>query len=173
MHFTDCIIPVLIAGVLLWGLSRGVDVFRVFLEGAGEGLKTAVQILPALVLLLTAIAMFRASGSLEVLTHAVRPLAEGLGFPVEVLPLALLRPISGSGALALFEDILRNYGPDGFIGRVASVLQGSTETTFYTIAVYYGAVSVQRTRHTLTASLTADFVGFAASVFAVRLIFGA
>lgn len=173
MSFTNWIIPLVIAGVFLYGLCRGVDVFDAFLQGARQGLATAVQIIPALVCLLTAVSMFKASGCLEVLTAAVRPLAERLGFPAEVVPLALLRPVSGSGAMAIFNDLLKTYGPDTFIGRVASVMEGSTETTFYTIAVYYGAVSIQKSRHTLTASLAADFTGFAASVLAVRLLFGA
>lgn len=172
MSFTDWIIPLTISGIFLYGLCCGVDIFDCFLQGAKQGLQTAAQILPALVCLLTAVAMFKASGCLAVLTHAVQPLADRLGFPAEVVPLALLRPVSGSGAMALFNDLLQTYGPDGFIGRVASVLEGSTETTFYTIAVYYGAVSVKKSRHTLAASLSADFVGFAASVLAVRLFFG-
>lgn len=172
MSFTDWIIPLVIAGVFLYGILRDVDVFDCFLQGARQGLKTAVQIVPALVCLLTAVAMFKASGCLAVLTEAVRPVAELLGFPAEVVPLALLRPVSGSGAMALFNDLLQSYGPDTFIGRVASVMEGSTETTFYTIAVYYGAVSIRKSRHTLAASLTADFAGFVCSVLAVRLLFG-
>ena len=133
---------------------------------------TAVGIIPALVGLLTAVAMFKASGCLAVLTEAIRPLADAIGFPAEVVPLALLRPVTGSGAMAIFNDLLHSYGPDTFIGRVASVLEGSTETTFYTIAVYYGAVSVRKSRHTLGASLSADFTGFALSVLTVQLLFG-
>lgn len=167
---TDWVIPCVLCGIFLGALCRGVDVFECFLRGAREGLQTALRITPALVALLTAVAMFRASGCLSVLTQAVRPFADRVGFPAEVVPLALMRPVTGSGALALFNEILQAYGPDSFIGRVASVLQGSTETTFYTIAVYYGAISVRKSRHTLPAALTADFTGFALSVLTVRLL---
>ena len=113
---------------------------------------------------------FKASGALDVITYSLRPVANLLHLPQEVIPLAILRPISGSGALVIFQDILQQYGPDSFVGRVASVMQGSTETTFYTIAVYYGATRVQKTRHTLPSALTADIVGFFMSALAVRLL---
>ena len=164
--------PVIIGGIFLYGLCRGVNTFDAFLEGAAEGLRTAASIAPALVCLLTAVAMFKASGALDVLSWAAAPLAEAVGLPREIIPLALLRPISGSGAMVLFNDILQTYGPDSFIGRVASVLEGSTETTFYTIAVYYGATRVTRTRQTLPAALSADLAGMIMSVFAVRLFLG-
>ena len=168
-HF---IVPVIIGGIFLYGLCRGVNTFDAFLEGAAEGLRTAASIAPALVCLLTAVAMFKASGALDVLSWAAAPLAEAVGLPREIIPLALLRPISGSGAMVLFNDILQTYGPDSFIGRVASVLEGSTETTFYTIAVYYGTTRVTRTRQTLPAALSADLAGMIMSVFAVRLFLG-
>jgi spore maturation protein B len=168
-HF---IVPGIIGGIFLYGLCRGVNTFDAFLEGAAEGLHTAASIVPALICLLTAVAMFKASGALDVLSWAIAPLAEIVGFPREVIPLALLRPISGSGAMVLFNDILTTYGPDSFIGRVASVLEGSTETTFYTIAVYYGATRVTKTRHTLPSALSADLTGMLMSVVAVRLFLG-
>lgn len=171
MNAADWVVPCVIAGIFLWGLARGVNVFDAFTAGAREGLRTAAEILPALVCLLTAVAMFRASGALRVLTAALAPAARLLGIPPEVMPLALLRPVSGSASLALFSDLLKQYGPDSWIGRVASVLQGSTETTFYTVAVYYGAVNIKRTRHTLPASLTADLVGAVMSAAAVRFLF--
>ena len=110
-----------------------------FISGAKEGFGTATSVLPALISLMTAIGMFKASGALDMLTAAIRPLAQMVHIPPEVVPLAIVRPISGSGALAVFQDILKSYGPDSLIGQVASVMQGSTETTFYTIAVYYGS----------------------------------
>ena len=140
---------------------------------AREGLSTAVSITPALICLLTAVAMFKASGALDVLSWGLSPLAQAVGLPGEVIPLALLRPISGSGAMVLFNDLLAVYGPDSFIGRVASVMEGSTETTFYTIAVYYGATHVTRTRHTLPSALSADLAGILMSGVAVRLFLGA
>ena len=131
------------------------------------------SITPALICLLTAVAMFKASGALDVLSWGLSPLAQAVGLPGEVIPLALLRPISGSGAMVLFNDLLAVYGPDSFIGRVASVMEGSTETTFYTIAVYYGATHVTRTRHTLPSALSADLAGILMSGVAVRLFLGA
>ena len=168
-HF---IVPVIIGGIFLYGIYRGVNTFDAFLAGAKEGLSTVVSITPALICLLTAVAMFKASGALDVLSWGLGPLAEGLGLPREVIPLALLRPISGSGAMVLFNDILATYGPDSFIGRVASVMLGSTETTFYTIAVYYGATKVHRTRHTLPSALSADLAGIIMSAVAVRMFLG-
>ncbi|MEA5012045.1 MAG: spore maturation protein [Angelakisella sp.] len=171
-NFTDFIVPLVIGGVFFWGMVKGVNVFDCFMEGAKDGLKVSVSILPALVCLLTAVSMFKASGALDVFTHALGPAAESIGIPREIIPLALLRPVSGSGAMVLFKDILQTYGPDSFVGRVASVLEGSTETTFYTIAVYYGATQVKKTRHTLVASLSGDVTGLIFSVLTVRLLLG-
>ncbi len=169
-RISDFILPAVIICIVGYGFIKKAPVFDLFLEGAKEGLCTSVQILPALVALMTAVGMIKASGALDSFTYALRPVAALLHLPQEVLPLALLRPISGSGALVIFQDILRQYGPDSLIGRIASVMQGSTETTFYTIAVYYGATKVQKTRHTLPAALTADLVGFLMSALAVRLL---
>lgn len=168
---TQYIIPLCILFVLLYGVWKGVDVFSVFIDGAKQGLHTSISILPALVALMTCVGMFKASGGLDILTHALSPIAQAAGMPQEVLPLALLRPISGSGALVVFEDILKQFGADSAIGRTASVLMGSTETTFYTIAVYYGAIRIQRTRHTLACSLSADLTGFLLSALLIRLLF--
>ncbi len=169
-NIADCIIPLILCAIFLYGLLHGVNIFDSFLEGAKEGISTSFGILPALVALMTCIAMFNASGALDILTNALRPICEAIGFPPETIPLALLRPISGSGALAIYENLLSNYGPDSFVGKVASVMQGSTETTFYTIAVYYGAVNVKKTRHTVPSALSADLTGFLMSVVAVRLL---
>ena len=169
--FSDYIIPIVMSGILLYGLYRNVDVFGSFLDGAKEGLMTSFRIMPALVALMTAVGMFKASGALDVMTYFLSPLASLLHLPREVIPLAILRPISGSGAMAIFQDILNSHGPDSIIGRVASVMQGSTETTFYTIAVYYGATKVSKTRHTLPSALTGDFVGFMMSAITVQLLF--
>ena len=167
----DWAIPSVVFGIILYGFCRGTDVFEVFLQGAREGLSCAVRVLPALVALICAVGVLRASGALDLLTHAISPLTDKLGIPGEVVPLALLRPVSGSGAMVIFTDLLERYGPDSLIGRIASVMEGSTETTFYTIAVYYGAVSIRNTRHTVPASVTADLVGFLMSAAAVRLFF--
>ena len=134
---------------------------------------TAAQILPSLIALATAVGMLRVSGALDVLSYALSPLASLLRIPSEVVPLALLRPVSGSSAMVIFQDLLKNYHPDSYIGRVASVMMGSTETTFYTIAIYYGATRVKNIRHSLASSLTADITGFIMSAAAVRLLLGA
>ena len=170
--FGDYVIPAVMALIVLAGLVKRENVFDLFLSGAKEGISTAVNILPSLIALMTAIAMLRASGVFELIAAWAGPVCRTLRIPTDVLPLALMRPISGSGSLSLLENILRTNGPDSPAGRIASVLQGSTETTFYTVTVYYGAVGVSKTRHTLPAALTADLMGFIMSVVSVRLLLG-
>ena len=131
-----------------------------------------LRIIPALVGLLTAVSMFRASGAMEWLAALCAPLLNRLGIPPETVPLMLVRPVSGSGALAVGSELMSTYGPDSYIGRVAAVMLGSTETTFYTVAVYFGAAGIHKSRHTIPAALTADLTGFIASALAVRLFFG-
>ena len=169
---SNYVIPFFIALIMVIGLVKKVDVFSEFTEGAKENLKASVSVLPALIALMTAIGMFKASGAMELISTAISPLTSFLGFPEECIPLAIIRPISGSGALAVFENILTDVSPDSFAGRVASVIIGSTETTFYTIAVYYGITKVKKTRQALPASLAADFTGFVVSVLTVRMILG-
>lgn len=166
------VIPALLAGTALIALWRRVDVYGALTTGAGEGLSVIFKIAPALVGLLTAVAMFRASGAMEWLSVLCTPLLEKLGIPPELTPLMLVRPISGSGALAVGSEVMQAYGADSYVGRVAAVMLGSTETTFYTIAVYFGAAGIIRTRHTVPAALTADLAGFIASALAVRIFFG-
>ena len=172
MNPGSLVIPLLLAAVAVYGAARRVDVYGALTRGAGEGLSVLARIVPALVGLMTAVAMFRASGALEWLTGLCAPALELLGIPPETAPLMLVRPISGSGALAVAGDLITAQGPDSYAGRVAAVMLGSTETTFYTIAVYFGAAGIRKTRHTIPAALTADCVGFAASALAVRLFFG-
>lgn len=167
---SDFVIPVFIALIMIIGLAKRVDVFGEFTDGAKENLMSAFDVLPALIALMTAIGMFKASGGLELISAAISPVTEFLGFPRECIPLALIRPVSGSGALAVFESILTEVSPDSFAGRVASVMIGSTETTFYTIAVYYGITKVKKTKHAIASSLTADLTGFILSALTVRLI---
>lgn len=167
---SDFVIPVFIALIMIIGLAKRVDVFGEFTDGAKENLRSAFDVLPALIALMTAIGMFKASGGLELISAAIAPITEFLGFPRECIPLALIRPVSGSGALAVFESILTEVSPDSFAGRVASVVIGSTETTFYTIAVYYGITKVKKTKHAIASSLTADLTGFILSALTVRLI---
>jgi spore maturation protein B len=168
--FGSYVVPIVIVTIIFAGLLKGEDVFNLFISGAKDGITTAFNILPALVGLMTAVAMFKASGALDLLVSSFAPLGKIFNFPSEVVPLALMRPISGSGSLSIFEHIMRTYGADSYIGRVASVMQGSTETTFYTIAIYYGSINIKKTRHTIPAALAAEFVGFVMSVLAVRLL---
>lgn len=169
---SNFVIPVFIAAIIIIGLIRKTDVFGEFVDGARENLTAAFEVLPALIALMTAIGMFKASGALEAISAILSPLTSFLGFPEECIPLALIRPVSGSGALAVFESILGDVSPDSFAGRVASVIIGSTETTFYTIAVYYGITKVKKTRQAVASSLAADFTGFILSALTVRLILG-
>ncbi len=170
MSFTSLVIPVTIAAIFCAGIYQGVDVFGEFVAGAKEGVQTTINILPALIAIMTAIGMFRASGALDVLTGTAEPILSLLHMPKEVVPLTLLRPISGSGALVVVEDILKNSGPDSFAGRVASVMMGSTETTFYTVAVYFSAAGISKTRYTVPCALTGDVVGFIMSTTLVRIL---
>lgn len=169
--FSDYLIPLLLAGAALYALCRRVDVFSALTTGAGEGLSVVLRILPPLVALLTAVYMLRASGALELLTELLMPVLTFLGIPPETVGLLLIRPVSGSGALAVGSDIMQTYGPDSTIGRTAAVMLGSTETTFYTVAVYYGAAGIRRTRHTIPAALAADIAGFLAAAWTVRWMF--
>ena len=170
MNLTIYIIPLVICTVLIVSKIKKVDIIKEFSTGAKEGLETSKNLIPTLVLFLTAIAMFRASGALDMLTSILSKPAEILGIPKEVLPLALLKPFSGSGSFAIIEDIFKAYGADSFIGRVASVIAGSTETTFYTIAVYFGAVGVTKTQHTAHSAVAADITGFILSALFVRFL---
>ena len=166
------IVPLTICGVALYGAARRVDVYGALAQGAGSGLETLVRIVPALVGLMTAVYMLRASGALELAAGALAPLMERVGLSPELLPLMLVRPISGSAALGVGAELISAYGPDSRLGRTAAVMLGSTETTFYTVAVYFGAVGITRTRYAVPAALCADLTGFLASAGAVRLLFG-
>lgn len=170
--FFTMLVPFTIAGVALYGAGRRVDVYSALVHGAGEGLSTLVRIVPALIGLMAAVYMLRASGALELAAEWLAPLLERAGLPAELLPLMLVRPVSGSAALGVGAELMETYGPDSLLGRTAAVMLGSTETTFYTIAVYFGAVGITRTRYAVPAALCADLAGFLASAWAVRLFFG-
>lgn len=172
MSLSSLVVPLLLALVAAWGLGKRVDVYAALTRGAAEGLTVLLRIVPALVGLLTAVSMFRASGAMEVLSTLCAPLLELLDIPPETAPLMLVRPVSGNGALAVGSELMAAHGPDSYIGRVAAVMLGSTETTFYTVAVYFGAAGIHKTRYTIPAALTADLTGFAAAALTVRLFFG-
>lgn len=170
MSFTDFIIPLFFAVVLIYGLYKKADVFAEFTEGVTDGLKTVLDIFPALFCLVVTIAVFRASGGMELISDLLEPFLTAIGFPPECASLVLLRPFSGSGSIALFEQILSENGADSFAGLVASVILGSSETTFYTISVYFAATKVKKTRYALPAALCGDIAGFILSAVFVRLI---
>ncbi|MBR2668081.1 MAG: spore maturation protein [Oscillospiraceae bacterium] len=173
MNFlASLLVPLLLAGVALFALHRRVDVYDALTAGAMDGLRVTVRILPALVGLLSAVWMLRASGALELAAAALEPLLLHVGLPPETVALMLVRPVSGSGALAIGAELIDRYGPDSLVGRTAAVMLGSSETTFYTIAVYFGGLGIVRTRHAVPAALCADLAGFLASAWAVRLLFG-
>jgi len=172
VNFTSLVVPLLLSGTAVYALWKKVDVYGALTDGAAEGLRVLLRIVPALVGLLTAVSMFRASGAMDWLAGLCAPVLSRLGIPAELTPLMIIRPVSGGGALAVGSELMKTYGPDSYTGRVAAVMLGSTETTFYTIAVYFGAAGITRTRHTVPAALAADLMGFAASALAVRLWFG-
>ncbi len=169
VKLTDYLLPAVVLLITVTGAVKGVRIFDVFIEGAKKGIKTAVGILPPLIALIAAVEMLKASGALVFLCDVLSPIAKFTGIPKEVLPLTLLSPVSGSGAITMYESILKDYGPDSVIGRISSILMGSTETLFYAITLYYGSVSVKNTRHTLPCAVCADCVSFILSARFVSL----
>lgn len=165
------LVPFLMLAVAVYGLCRKVDLWGALVQGAGDGLGVLLRIVPALIGLMTAVYMLRASGALELAGQALEPLLRAVGIPSEVIGLLLVRPVSGSAALGVGAELINTFGPDSLVGRTAAVMLGSTETTFYTIAVYFGAAGVARTRYAVPAALCADVAGFLAAAWAVRLIF--
>ena len=162
-------LPVMVGLILLFGFVKGVAVFDVFLAGAKEGLQTSMKLLPTLVGLIIAVTMVRSSGLLEILCGLLQPAADWLGISPQLLPLALLRPISGSGASAYTLDLLKQFGPDSETGKIASVLSSSTETTFYAVAVYFGSCGYKKLRYTLPSGLLGDITALIVSVLAVTM----
>lgn len=168
---TSYIIPVLLVAVSLFTLKKKEDLYDSLLTGAADGLNILLSIVPALVILLTAVHMLRSSGAIDVLTDVMAPVFHFAGIPPETAALVLIRPISGSAALALGADLMAQYGVDSTIGRTVAIMLGSTETTFYTISVYFGAAGVKRTRYAVPAALLADFTGFFMASLTARLFF--
>ncbi|MBT3449410.1 MAG: spore maturation protein [Bacteroidetes Order II. Incertae sedis bacterium] len=166
------VLPAMIVGFPLYGLLKKVPVYEEFVEGAKDGFKVAVTIIPYLVAILFAIGMFRASGAMEFMIEGLRPLLSWFGVPPEVLPMMIMRPLTGSGSAAIVLDMIAQFGEDSILVKMAATMFGSTETTFYVIAVYFGAVNVRKTRHAVPAGLIADAVAMIAAVFVVRWLFG-
>jgi spore maturation protein B len=165
-------VPFLLVAIPVLALARRVNVYAAFLEGARQGFETGVRIIPPLVAVVVALGLLKASGAMEAAARLLAPVTGALGIPAPVLPMILVRPLSGGAALGVVGEVLRSEGPDGYAGRLVSVMAGSTETTFYVLAVYMGAVGITRYRQALPAALIADLVGFAASVLVVRAVFG-
>jgi spore maturation protein SpmA len=173
-HVAPWIIPALMLGFLSFGMARRVAIYEVFVDGARDGFQVAIRIIPYLVAILVAVGMLRASGALDLFVGWVGPVTSRLGLPGEALPMALLRPLSGSGAYGILASIIQDpaIGPDSYTGYVVSTLQGSTETTFYVLAVYFGAVQIRRVRHALAAALTADLAGIIGAIIACSVLYG-
>lgn len=165
-------IPIIFLAVLLYGLIKRVKVYDIFVVGAKEGISTIVKIIPTLVGLMVAVGVFKASGALELLIIIIEPIAVFFGIPPETIPLAIMRPVSGSASLAIVNEIITEYGPDSYIGRTASTMMGSTETIFYTLTIYFGSVGIKNIRYTLIAALLADFISVIASAYICAMIFG-
>ena len=168
---TDYLVPLLLLGICALALRKQESAYEHLLSGGKEGLEILVSIVPALVLLLTAVTMLRASGAMAIISQILGPVMSFFGIPPETAPLVLIRPISGSAALAVGTELMATYGVDSRIGRTAAIMLGSTETTFYTISVYFGAAGIKKTRYTLPAALFADFVGFFMASLTARLFY--
>jgi len=164
-------IPVVIFAVVVTGYCKRIKVYESFVEGAKEGFEVAIKIIPFLVAILAAIGMFRESGAMDMLVGLISPVTDFFGYPAEVLPMALMRPLSGGGSIGLMTDLINTHGADSFIGRLASTLMGSTETTFYIAAVYFGSIAIRKQRHTIGACLIADAVGIVASFIVCSIVF--
>jgi spore maturation protein B len=165
-------IPLIILLILLYGTFKRVPTYETFIDGAKEGFGMAVSIIPYLVGMLVAISVFRASGAMDFFIDLIKPALHFVGVPTEIVPLALIRPISGTGALGMTSDLIATYGADSFIGRLASTMQGSTDTTFYVLTVYFGAVGIRKMGDALKVGLLADVVGIVASIVIVKFVFG-
>lgn len=170
-NISNYILPIFVCLIVVYGFLKKIDVFDAFTEGAKNGFNVFLSILPSLTALFLAIEMLKSSGGTEILTKILSPVGKLLHIPSEVLPMCILSPVSGGGSLSIFESIISEYGPDSYIGRAASVMMGSSETTFYAIAVYFGAVNIKKIRHTAICSLCADFTSFIVSGIVVRLLF--
>ena len=170
INWSDLFIPVVIGGIIVHGLVKGVNIFETFTQGAVDGMKVVYRITPTMIIIVMSVSMLKASGGLDLLSLFFEPVVSLVHIPKEVVPLMLIRPISGSGALTVFKEIISTHHPDTYVGRVASVMQGSTETTFYTMAMYYSVTKVKKTRHTLVSAGAGDITGFIFSALTVALI---
>lgn len=160
-------IPIVVALIIVFGFVKKVNIFDTFIEGAKDGMRSTIAITPSIIGLITAVTMLKASGALDIFSSFISPLTNFFNVPSEIVPMMILRPVSGSGSIALLDNIFKNFGPDSVIGKIASVMMGSSETTFYAITVYYGAIGIKNIRHTVPCAIAADITGFVMSVFTV------
>lgn len=172
MKATLYVLPAVVVGIIAYGFVRGVSVFDCFVEGAKKGFELILNLLPVLMGLMLAVSVFRISGAAGILQNVLSPIASALGIPEEVIPLCILSPISGSGSLSMFENILSSYGADSAAGRIASVIAGSTETTFYAATVYLGAVNIKKSGAVIPCALIGDAVSFFTAAITVKYFFG-
>lgn len=167
---SDLIMPLVIVYILAFGYSRKIDVYDAFVEGAKDGFKTVLEILPTLIGLMMAVGILRGGGALDILTNALKPLADAIGFPAEALPITFMRLVSSSASTGILLDIFKNFGPDSFIGRFVSVMMSCTETVFYTMSLYFMSVHITKTRYTLAGALVANFAGVVASLWLCKIL---
>ena len=164
-------IPFFLFAIPVYGAVRRVKVYESFVEGAKEGFQVAVRIIPYLVAILVAVGMLRSAGAIDMLARVLDPMLRWIGMPAEILPLAIMRPLSGSGSMGIVTELVKTHGPDSFLARLAATAYGSTETTFYVLAVYFGSVSVRKTRYAVISGLTADIASLIAAIVVCRLVF--
>lgn len=169
-YITKSIIPIIVVIILFYGMIKGRKVYEWFIEGAKEGLFVCMRIFPYLLAMIVAVQIFKGANLLDLVNNIISPLSRAIGLPEEVVPLVLIKPISGSGAVGMFTEIIKTYGADTFIGLVASVIMGTTETIFYTITVYYGAAKIKKIRHTLWAAVIADITAIISAIIVVNWI---
>lgn len=169
-YIIKALIPIIIVSIVIYGMFKGVKVYECFVEGAKDGIKICINIFPYLLAMILAVTIFRESKAMDYVIGFIKPAAEFVGFPPELVPLAIIKPLSGSGALGVFAEVLKKFGADSYTGIVASIMMGSTETIFYTITVYYGAVKIKKIRHTLWAAVMADLSGIIMAIIMAKLI---
>lgn len=169
-YLTKSIIPIIVVIIITYGMFKGRKVYDWFVEGAKDGLKVCMNIFPYLLAMIIAVHIFREAKLLDMLNNLIAPVVRVIGLPKEVVPLVLVKPLSGSGAMGIFTDILKSYGPDTFIGLVASVIMGTTETIFYTVTVYFGAVKIKKVRHTVWAAVMADMAAIIMALLMVKIL---
>ena len=169
-YITKSIIPIIVVVIITYGMIKGKKVYEWFIEGAKDGLKVCINIFPYLLAMIIAVNIFREAKLLDILNNLISPVSSLIGLPKEIVPLVLVKPLSGSGALGILTDIVKTYGPDSYIGLIASVIMGTTETIFYTVTVYFGAVQIKKIRHTVWAAVLADLTAIIVSVFLVSKI---